>query len=664
VGRKRELEQIQRSLELAHSGRGQIVAVVAEAGTGKSRLFYEFKAMLRPEVKVIEAHAVSHGKASAWLPVLEMLRGYFRIRDSDDASTRREKVRAVLDSTLDDAEQYLFGLLGIVDGTDPLAQMDPLLKQRRTLDAIKRIILRESLKQPLAIVFEDLHWIDDHTQALLDLLADSIANARVMLLVNYRPEYRHGWGNRSYYSQVQLASLDEDGTVAMLTALLGETAELSPLKRIIAERTEGNPFFIEEMIQALFAEGVLALNGEVKIVNSLTQLRLPPTVQGILAARIDRLAGEQKELLQALAVTGRECSLTLIRGIATYADVQLEGMLAELQNGEFIFEQLGSHETQYVFKHALTQEVAYNSLLIERRKLLHERVAQAIESTFAGQLTDHIGELAHHYGRTNNSGKAVEYLYLAGKQASRRAAHQEAIAHFREALERLAMLPVPRDDERYCKILLEIANEQERAGELLEAQQTRLRVVEVARTLSSPECLAHAGIGLVRLAVRFGLSVPGLPSLLESALQKVGLEDSPLRARILCGRGALLGAAGERERADNLIEQGLAISRRLGDPELLCRNLTLVNFGLSLLWNRARILANATEMLELSKALNDKHLEADAGNWTVYVLLQEGEALAADREMEVIMRLAEELDEPFERALALLHQAMRALMRG
>jgi class 3 adenylate cyclase/tetratricopeptide (TPR) repeat protein len=664
VGRERELEQMRRALEQSMAGHGQIVAVVADAGTGKSRLFYEFKATLPPAVKVVEAHAVSHGKASAWLPVLEMLRGYFVIQDSDDASTRREKVRAVLDPTLHDSEPYLFGLLGIVDGMDSLAQMDPQLKQRRTHDAIKRIILRESLKQPLVIVFEDLHWTDDHTQALLDLLADSIANARVILLINYRPEYHHNWGNKSYYSQVQLASLDDDGAVAMLTTLLGETAELSPLKRIIVERTEGNPFFIEEMIQALFAQGVLALNGGVKLVGSLTELRLPPTVQGILAARIDRLAGEQKELLQALAVTGRECSLTLIRGIVTYPDVQLEGMLAELQNSEFIYERLGAHQTQYVFKHALTQEVAYNSLLIERRKLLHERVAQAMESTFMSQLTDLIGELAHHYGRTTNSTKAAEYLFLAGKQASQRAAHREAISHFREALERLKSLPAPRDDEQYCKVLLAIANEQERAGEHSEAQQTRLRVVEVARTLGSPECLANAGIGLVRLASRVGISTPGLASLLESTLQKVGLEDSPLRARILCGLATFLGNIGERERANDLGEQGLAISRRLGDRELLCRNLSLLTFGMALPWNRARLLAITTEMIELSKALNDKTTEAEARDWMSNVLLQMGETSATDRENEAIMRLAEELDQPFQRSLVLIHQATRALMRG
>ena len=209
VGRERELEQMRRALELAMSGQGQMVAVVAEAGTGKSRLYYEFKAALPAGCRVLEAYSVSHGKASAWLPVLELLRKYFGLADADDAAMRREKVRATLvalEPTLSDALPYLFGLLGIVEGADPIAQMDPQIKRQRTLDAIKRIVVHESLRQPLIVIFEDLHWIDEQTQALLDLLTDSIANARVLLLVNYRPEYRHEWSNKSHYVQIRLAA--------------------------------------------------------------------------------------------------------------------------------------------------------------------------------------------------------------------------------------------------------------------------------------------------------------------------------------------------------------------------------------------------------------------------------------------------------------------------
>jgi predicted ATPase len=240
---------MQRPLQLAIGGHGQIVGVMAEAGTGKSRLFHEFNATIPTTCKVFEAYSVSHGKASPWLPVLELLRGYFGIQDADDAASRREKVRAALDGldpALQDTLPYLFGLLGIIEAPDPFAQMSPQIRRQRTLDAIKRIVLRESLNQPQVVIFEDLHWIDEQTQALLDLLADSIANSSVLLLVNYCPEYRSEWTNKSHYSQLRLDPLGGADGAAMLAALLGESIELNQLRRLVAERTSGNPFFIEE----------------------------------------------------------------------------------------------------------------------------------------------------------------------------------------------------------------------------------------------------------------------------------------------------------------------------------------------------------------------------------------------------------------------------------
>ena len=373
-----------------------------------------------------------------------MLRSYFGVADADDAAARREKVRPVLtalDPSLSDGLPYLFALLGIVEGTDPLAQMDAQIKRQRTLDAIKHIVLSESLKQPVVVIFEDLHWIDAQTQALLDLLADSVANSRVLLLFNYRPEYRHEWTNKSYYSQLRLDPLDWADGAAMLGALLGESVELNALKRLIAERTSGNPFFIEEIVQALFDEGALVRNGAVKVTRSLSQLRLPPTVQGILASRIDRQPSEHKQLLQTLAVIGRESSLGLIRQVATSAEAQLERMLADLQAGEFIYEQPATTGVEYVFKHALTQEVAYGSLLIERRKQLHEDTGCALESMFAGQLDDHLSQLAYHYARSSNREKAFEYAQRAAEQAAKRSAGAEAIAQIRAALDLLSTFP-------------------------------------------------------------------------------------------------------------------------------------------------------------------------------------------------------------------------------
>jgi class 3 adenylate cyclase/predicted ATPase len=444
VGREREIAELMRAFELTCSGNGQIVAMVGEAGTGKSRLVYEFKETIPAECKLLEAYSVSHGKASPWLPVLELLRSYFGLKDADDAVMRRETIRTsliALDASLSDALPYLWNLFAIQEQPDPLAQMDAQVKHQRTLDVIKRIILRESLNQPVVIVFEDLHWIDTETQALLDLLAESITDVRVLMLVNYRPEYRHEWGNKSNYSQLRLETLTGEAAREMLSTLLGDNSELDPLKRMIIERTQGNPFFIEEMLQALFDEGALVRNGTVKVTRPPAQVRLPQTVEGILAARIDRQPAEHKQLLQTLAVIGREARLGLIKQVIPVAETQLQRMLAELQAREFIYEQPAFPDSEFIFKHALTQEVAYNSMLIERRKVLHERAGQALESMFSDQLEDHVSELAHHYSSSTNINKGVDYLGRAGQQALQRCAPTDATRYLASAIDLLQKLP-------------------------------------------------------------------------------------------------------------------------------------------------------------------------------------------------------------------------------
>jgi class 3 adenylate cyclase/tetratricopeptide (TPR) repeat protein len=443
VGREREMEAMRHAAELAHQGHGQIVAAVAEAGTGKSRLFFEFKAKNQSGWMVLEAFSVSHGKASAYLPVLDLLHTYFKIVSDDDARTRREKVNGrivTLDPALEDTRPYLFALLGIVEGDDPLAHMDANIRKRRTLDAIKRILLRESLNQPLIVMFEDLHWIDEQTQEFLNLLADSIANAKILLLVNYRPQYSHQWNSKTYYTQLRLDPLGKESADEMLAALLGDNSDLAALKRTIIERTEGNPFFMEETVQVLLDEGALVRNGETHLTKPIGELKIPPTVQGILAARIDRLPADEKDLLQALAVMGKEFTLGLVRTVRADPDDELGRKLNDLQLGEFIYEQPAVGDVEYAFKHALTQEVAYNSVLQERRRLLHERIGMTIESLYAGSLDDHLSELAHHYARSANRAKAVEFLYRAGVQAIRRASYQEGESCFAAALEVLAVM--------------------------------------------------------------------------------------------------------------------------------------------------------------------------------------------------------------------------------
>jgi len=467
VGREREMEALAHAAEQAKAGRGQIVAAIAEAGTGKSRLYFEFKAKNQSGWMVLEAFSVSHGKASAYLPVLDLLHSYFDIKSEDEPRKRREKVTGrvlALDRSLEDTLPYLFSLFGVAEGADtlrdweekldrladhlrevqqknPLAGMDAQVRRRRTQEAVKRILLRESLNQPLIVIFEDLHWIDEQTQELLNLLADAIANAKILLLVNYRPEYSHQWNSKTYYTQLRLDPLGKESADEMLSALLGDSRDLASLKRVIIERTESNPFFMEETVQVLLDEGALVRNGAMHLTKPIAELKIPPTVQGILASRIDRLPADAKDLLQTLSVIGREFPMSLIRAVVPKPDDELTRMLNDLQLREFIYEQPAVGDTEYSFKHALTLEVAYNSVLMERRKLLHERIGKAIETLYASSLDDHLPELAHHYARTSNVDKAVLYLTAAGKRSLERSALREAEEQLRKGLELLKTLP-------------------------------------------------------------------------------------------------------------------------------------------------------------------------------------------------------------------------------
>ncbi len=452
VGRQTELDQLRRTLAQAKTGHGQIVGVMGEPGVGKSRLFYEFKLTALSGCVVLEAFSVSHAKASPYLPVIELLKSYFQIHPQDEDRQRKEKIAGkvlILDRSLEDILPYLFALLGIDDPTSSLPQMDPQIRRRRTFDALRKLFLRESLNQPLLLIFEDLHWIDSETQGFLDVLSESVASARILLLVNYRPEYRHEWGSKTYYIQLRLAPFGRAEAEEFLDALLGAPAigairesPLQALKQLILEKTEGTPFFMEEVVQTLAEEGVLhGERGNYRLEKAPAELHISPTVQGVLTARIDRLAAAEKALLHQLAVIGRQFPLSLVHQVVPQPEEELYGLLSSLQRKEFLYEQPAFPEVQYLFKHALTQEVAYGTVLQERRKVLHERTAQAIETLYHSKLEDHYSELAHHYTRSGNTEKAVEYLQLAGQQAVQRSTYAEASSHLTTALELLKTLP-------------------------------------------------------------------------------------------------------------------------------------------------------------------------------------------------------------------------------
>src|SRR5262245_25343501 len=445
VGRQPEVEAVRQARQRAGAGHGQVVAVVGEAGVGKSRLVYEcVHAQDTQDWRVLESASVSYGKATPYFPVIELLKRYAQIEDADDPRTRRARVTGqvlTLDEALQDTLPPLLTLLDALPEDSPFRQLEPTQRRQHTLAALKRLLLRESQEQPLLLVFEDLHWIDAETQALLDSLVESLPTARLLLLVNYRPEYQHGWGSKTYYTQLRLDPLPPASADAFLHALLGDDPSLAPLVPLLITRTEGNPFFLEESVRTLVETGVLVGEpGVYRLASPLEGLQGPATVQAVLAARIDRLPPEEKRLLQTAAVIGTDVPFALLRAIADLPEEALRRGLAHLQAAEFLYETLLFPASEYTFKHALTHEVAYGSLLLERRRVLHARLVEALEALALGRVAEQVDRLAHHAVRGEVWDKAVAYCQQAGARAHDRAAFRDAVASFEQALQALAHL--------------------------------------------------------------------------------------------------------------------------------------------------------------------------------------------------------------------------------
>jgi class 3 adenylate cyclase/tetratricopeptide (TPR) repeat protein len=446
VGRDTEVAALNQALEQAGAGHGQVVAAVGEAGVGKSRLVYEFTHSHRVQGwLVLESASVSYGKATPYFPVVDLLKRYVRVEESDDARTIRAKVTGqivTLDASLQETIPALLSLLDALLEDSPFLQLDPPQRRQRTLDGLKRILLRESQVQPLLLVFEDLHWIDSETQALLDRLVESLPTAQLLLLVNYRPEYQYSWGSKTYYTQLRLDPLPSESADAFLEALLGDDPSLEPLKKLLIERTEGNPFFLEENVRTLVETQVLVgESGAYRLAQQLPTIHVPATVQAILAARIDRLPQDEKRLLQTAAVIGTEVPFTLLQGMTEMSEEALSRGLSHLQTTEFLYETSLFPERVYTFKHALTHEVTYGSLLQESRRELHAQIVETLETHVDNQMAEEVERLAHHAVRGEVWNKAVAYARQAANKAMAHSAHSEAVSYFEQALHALQHLP-------------------------------------------------------------------------------------------------------------------------------------------------------------------------------------------------------------------------------
>jgi class 3 adenylate cyclase/tetratricopeptide (TPR) repeat protein len=594
VGRQAEMAALTDVLAQADGGHGQVVALVGEAGVGKSRLVYELTRSHRMHGwLVLESTSVSYGKATPYFPLIDLLKRYTHIEEHDDPRTIRAKVTGqvlTLDEALHATIPALLALLDALPDDSPFLELDPSQRRQRTLTALKRVLLRESQVQPLLLVFEDLHWIDSETQALLDGLVESLPTARLLLLVNYRPEYQHGWGAKTYYMQVRLDPLPLASAEELLQVLLGHDRGLIPLKQLLIARTEGNPFFLEETVRALVETGIL--EGKLGIYRLAPQvgaaphgrpqrgnhrglplpdhIQIPATVQAVLAARIDRLPPEEKRLLQIAAVIGNEVPLPLLQTVAELPEEALHRGLTHLQAAEFLYEARLFPEQEYTFKHALTHEVAYNSLLQERRRTLHARIVAALEALAPERLAEQVERLVHHTLRGELWDKALMYGQQAGARAWNRAAFREAVAYGDQTLQALAHLP-ECGDTRKLAIELRLA-----LGGALRALGEYGRCLAV---LGEAETLARglndqARLGSVLTDIARVLRLTGDPNgAVEAGWQArelaAALGESALQGQASFNLGQAYYAIGDFGRAAELLRGNVeGADREAGTPSI------------------------------------------------------------------------------------------------
>jgi class 3 adenylate cyclase/tetratricopeptide (TPR) repeat protein len=534
VGRSDAIERLDAAAEKSRAGRGQIVAVVGEPGVGKSRLLWQFLHSQRTRgCLILQAASVSYGRATSYLPVIELLRAYFQIEGRDDMQRTREKVAAKLGSRGRALEPSLSALLALLDvalDDEGWQRLEPKERRQRTLDSVKHLLLAESHVQPLVVLVEDLQWIDAETQAVLDGLVEDLSAARILLLVSYRPEYQDGWGHQTSYTQLRVDPLAPTSAHELLRILLGADASLDGLERLLSERTEGNPFFLEQSVRTLVETDALAGEpGAYRLTGPVHAIQIPASVHAVVAARVDRLPLEDKRLLQAAAVIGHAVPFGLLQAVTEPTEPDLRLSLARLQAAGFLDEASLFPDLEYTFRHALTHEVTYGAIVQRRRRELHARIVEAIERLYADRLAEQVERLAYHALRGEVWDRAARYLREAAMRAAMRSAYDESLASFEEALRVVEHLPEGRDTT---------------------AQAIDLRLD--SRVVLAPLGQYDRILKYMREA--------------EILARKLG--DRRRLGLVLADMGARLRNVGDHRRALEASQQALEIARELEDPGL------------------------------------------------------------------------------------------------
>jgi class 3 adenylate cyclase/tetratricopeptide (TPR) repeat protein len=486
IDREVEFEQLRSAQQLAEAGQAQIAAIVAQPGVGKSRLLHEFlHSLSTTDWLILQSAPPSYCRAISYLPIIELLKQYFRINPHDTTQAIREKASGkmlALDPSLQDAVPPILDLLDSLDGDHPFRSLDPFEHRRRTYQAFIRLLLTESRtqpkpgesrRQPIIAVFEDLHWYDTLTLGLLNELVVSARDTRLLLVVSYRPEFRDQWRNLPNYRRLRVYPLVNRYLAKFLDVLLGSDAGLQDLKSFLAERANGNPFFVEEIVRTLADTGaVQGERGNFRLARPFSSIDVPASVQAVLAARIDQLPAAEKQLLQEAAVVGQDVRSNLLHDISGLSEEALRQLLDKLQAGEFIYTTQLFPDLQFTFKHSLICDVAYSGVLRERRREIHARTVDAMEKLYADRLAEQVERLAYHAVRSELPEKAVHYLRLAAAKAAARSAPAEARALLEQALGIAKTLPETRNtQEQAFDIILELRPVLRQLGEGLQMRE-------------------------------------------------------------------------------------------------------------------------------------------------------------------------------------------------
>ena len=573
VGRQGEMAALEAAFEQAIAGNAQVVGVVAEAGTGKSRLCYEFAERCRArEIKVYEGHGVAHGKAVSWSPILEFFRAYFGITEQDTAQAARDKIAGrmvLLDETLVEGLSLLFDFLGVPDPERPAPPLGPEARERQLLDLFRRLARARSAREPAVFLFEDLHWFDRASEEFIEDMVIAIAPGnRTLVLLNFRPEYHAQWMQRSYYHQLPLLPLGPEAMQELFADLLGTHSSLQRLRELIQERTGGNPFFIEEVVQSLVETGAVAgARGRYRLTTRAEEIGLPATVQSVLAARIDRLPEREKRLLQTASVIGKNFSEPILRRVVDLGDGDLPAALHALTSAEFVYQEALYPEAEYAFKHPFTQEVAYRSQLAERRAGVHAAVAHAIEKVGEGKLGEQAALLAYHWENAGDAREAAKWHRRAAESAGLNNS-AETLRHWQSVRQLLDTLAeTPENLAERASVRAQIMNHLARQGDVDDQALSLFREGrELAARSGDPVVLAQVLNSFGQLRVLAGAIEEALDPLIESIRQADEMEDIGLRVAVRYALSNGYFWAGQLRECLAVAEEGLQLAR--GDLEL------------------------------------------------------------------------------------------------